>query len=142
MMQALEDRKLACFGTPSDRRHERRILYWTLAWSVLFVLAAMALKFDWVEPGLPATLLTLATAIPGIGVLLAYVRLLREGDELRRKIEMEALALAFGVGVLGGLTYELVGEAGWLPEADVNNLLVGMILTYVGGVLYGRWRYA
>ena len=41
----------------------------------------------------------------GIATVLAYRRFLQETNELRRKIEVEALALAFGVGLVGGLSY-------------------------------------
>jgi hypothetical protein len=140
--EAMENLKPACFGTPKDRRHERRIIYWTLAWMVLFVGSALADEYGWIARGVPAVLLALASIVPAVGIVRSYIRLLREGDELRRKIELEALAVAFGVGVFGGLTYALVGEAGGLPEAGVAELVMSMVLTYLVAVLVGRWRYA
>src|ERR1044072_5487938 len=47
------------------------------------------------------------TAVPGLVGIRAYIRFLREADELLRKIQLEALAIAFGVGVLFMMTRRL-----------------------------------
>jgi hypothetical protein len=78
----------------------------------------------------------------GLGMGLAYRRFLREADELLRKIELEALALAVGVGVVGGFAYTTLARAGIVAEADVLVLVVAMVLTYGIAVIVGQRRYA
>ena len=50
-------------------------------------------------------------------MVVAYRRYLGETDELRRKIEVDALALAFGVGLVGAFSYVLLERAGAVESA-------------------------
>jgi predicted transcriptional regulator len=56
------------------------------------------------------------SAVLGIATVLAYRRFLEGTDELRRKIEVEALAMAFGVGMVSGLSYWLLTIGGAVSE--------------------------
>ena len=74
-------------------------------------------------------------------MIITYRRYLGETDELRRKIEVDALALAFGVGLVGAFSYVLLERAGTVARADPMQLVMLMVATYVIGVVLGHRRY-
>jgi len=141
MEGAFEMDGMGCEGTPSDRRNQRRVLGWSLGWMVGWVVAGLALRFDWVADAWVAVGVVALTVGFGAGVFRAYYRFLHETDELRRKIELDALALATGVAVLGGLSWHLLSRTGAIPEPGVPDLVILMTVVYVAGVLVGRRRY-
>lgn len=138
-----------CSEPARDRRNQRRILGWSLGWALTFLAAVFVIKKtawladgSWPPEGLWAAFAAMVPTALGIAAALAYRRFLRETDELRRKIELEALALAYSVGVVGGLTYWLLEVAGFVGKADVAFLVVLMLLAHPLGVVIGRRRYA
>lgn len=141
MKETLNVLLYGCSSTERDKRNQRRIIAWSLGWSALWVAVSVAYSNDWLENRPLATAAALLTVPFGIGTILAYRRFLREADELRRKIELEALALAFGVGLVGGFTYWLLGEVGVAVEVDLLAVMITMIFTYTVSILVGHWRY-
>ena len=102
--------------TSSDRRNLRPMYICTLLFTVSFLIArlflprgdgSMAAQPLWAWP---VTILPIV-----LGVLLAYYyqRFIRETDEMMRKIHLEALATAFGVAFVVGMS------AGLLDQIDV-----------------------
>lgn len=131
----------SCHTTERDRRNQRRLVAWGLAWVATWTAAGLALDNGWIGTAVAAAAIVLS-ALLGVATLLAYRRFLREADELRRKIELDALALAFGVGLVAGFTHWLLAEAGIVAEAEVLFLLVLMVATHTLGLLVGHRRYA
>lgn len=130
-----------CAIPPRDRRNQRQVALWSLVWALSFTAVTLVIKKEWLPPW--AVLVgVLGTALLGLATVLAYRRFLREADELRRKIEMEALALAFGVGVIGGMTYWLLTLSGNLPATDFVFVFFAMIVTHSVGSLLGHRRYS
>ena len=128
-------------STPRDTRNQLRVILWSLVWALSFVAITLCAKKAWLPFGL--TLAGgLGTSLFGIATVLAYRRFLHEADELRRKIEVEALSLAFGVGVVGGMTYWLLAVMGAVPALDFYFVFVGMFLAHPVGVFLGRRRYS
>jgi ABC-type tungstate transport system substrate-binding protein len=141
-MQIRKLTQAVCHATPRDLRNSRRILYWLIAWMATWLGANLAVSYDILDQGLPATLAASVSLGLGIGCVFAYRRFLREADELRRKIELDALAVAFGVGVVGGLSYWLFGRAGAVGEVDLLMVFVAMMVTYSFSVFVGQVRYS
>jgi hypothetical protein len=130
-----------CSGPQRDQRNQWRIILWSFFWALTFVATTLGAKRDWWPFGV-----TLAgvfvTALLGVAAVLAHRRFLQETDELRRKIEVEALAFAFGVGVVGGLTYWLLAVVGAVPATGYIYVFVMMLLAHPLGVLIGLRRYS
>lgn len=128
-------------GRGRDRRNRRRTTLWALAWALSYLVVSLGMKRDWWPLGVTVAGVVV-TAVLGAATLLAYRRFLGQTDELRRKIEVEALALAFGVGAIGGLSYWLLAASGAAPLDGFVFVLVGMILLHPAGVLIGLRRYS
>lgn len=130
-----------CFSSQRDRRNQLRVMFWSFVWALSFVAVTLGIKKEWLPFGMTLAGV-IGTSLLGIAIVLAYRRFLQETDELRRKIEVEALCLAFGVGVVGGLTYWLLAVMGAVPATDFVYVFLVMIITHPVGVLIGRRRYS
>ena len=75
--------------------------------------------------------------------LLQYIRALRSADELERRIQLEALAVAFPLGLLLLTTLGLVQRAVELNFQDwsYNHIWPYLTLFYVAGLAVARKRY-
>lgn len=130
-----------CSAPRRDRRNHRLVTLWSAIWAISFVAATLAIKKEWLVSG-AAVAAGVVTALFGIATLLAYRRFLRETDELRRKIEVEALALAFGIGVVSGLTYWLLLEGGLVPGKGFGFVFAAMLLVHSVSVAIAVRRYS
>lgn len=77
----------------------------------------------------------------GIWMLLAFKRFLRQLDEMERKIQLDALALAVGVSIIGFSLYSILDLADLLPDLKAAYLVVLLALTYMLGIIFGRLSY-
>ncbi len=109
---------------------------WTGAWVLTTALAA------W-EFNTPLTILGVLINLGiGFGMILANKRHLKGLDELMRKIQLEAMAFSLGVGLVCGLSYELLEDIKLITfEPEVSHLIILMAITYIGGVIAGNRRY-
>lgn len=130
-----------CSSRQRDRRNLRRFTLWVFLWALSFVLSTLGIKKEWWPPA-GEFVAVASTALLGLISVLLYRRFLTETDELQRKIEIEALALAFGVGVVGGLSCWFLVLGGTVPGTDLIYLFLAMIVTYSVRVLVGRRRYS
>lgn len=73
---------------------------------------------------------------------MANKRHLQGLDEMQRKIFLDAAALTLGVGLVCGLSYELMAQAKLIPfEAEISHLVILMSLTFLAGMIAGHRRY-
>ena len=129
-------------ATDRDRKNQRNIIFWSLAWILPFLGVDLAIENDWIESDALALVATIGVTVLGLGVLLAYRRFLSDADELMRKIQLEALALTVGVGVVAGFSYTLLEGAGIVAKAEAMTLVVVMVVTYIAGIVVGLRRFA
>ena len=127
-------------STESDRRSRLSIVVWSLMWATSFVIGKQLLSSQSIEGAVGTWAVAVAVSVIGVGWLVAYVRFLREADELVRQIQLNAMAAALGVGLLVGFGSILL-DSGGIAEATPTALLMPMILTYMLTVVLGQFRY-
>jgi len=123
------------------RKSHLRMLAWTFAWSGTMVLADKAELYEWYTSGLMSMAAIIFNALIGLGLIVNFMRYLQDLDELHRKIQLGALALAMGVGLVGSFSYSLLITAQFVTDPEVNDLILLMVLTYVAGILFGQVKY-
>ena len=114
-----------------------------ILWGICFVAARLMLEQPDLSAGMRA-LLAFGPTLPFAGFLVGAVRLARESDEMERRVQVEALASAFGLTVLLVATLALAQRAGFAKYEDFSyvHLLPMLVVFYVGGITLARRRYA
>ncbi|MCH9648666.1 MAG: hypothetical protein K0U98_10535 [Deltaproteobacteria bacterium] len=131
-----------CELTDRDRHNQGRIKVWGLSWMGSFLAIFFGSRWELLHsPGVALVLALVSTAL-GVKTILAYRHFLSEADELRRKIELDALALGFGVGVVGSFSYFLLERTGWVTEQGLPIVLILMMLAHIAGKVLGQRRYS
>ena len=116
--------------------------YWTGAWVLTQALAVFGPQFIWQSNQLLTSLALLVNLSMGVGMIMAIKRYLNGLDELQRKIQMEAMALCLGVGLVAGLGYSTLDVTNLIAmDAKISHLVILMALTYLAGILLGHRKY-
>lgn len=89
-----------------------------------------------------SVLAVLVNTIIGVGMILMNRKYNNGLDEMQRKVTMEAMAIAMGVGVVGGTSYSMLDVANVISfDAEIGHL-VGLIgITYFIAFIVGSIRY-
>ena len=126
--------------TPRDLRNYHVFMGWMFG--AMFAFAAATLLIDGkFIPASVAWTVTGITALLMVMSMCSYMLFLRQADELLRKVHLDALAFAFGTGVVVMMTYRLCERLG-APKLDFNDASLVMMLTWMAGQWIGARRYA
>jgi hypothetical protein len=126
--------------TPRDAHNYRVFSGWMMG--AVFVFAAATLLIDGTFiPAAAGWALTITTAVLAVVAMRSYILFLRTADELLRKVHLEALAFAFGAGLITMMVWRLCERLG-APKLDVNDAALVMIITWTAGQYLGARRYA
>ena len=132
---------MRCAGaTPRDRSNLRRALWAYVIWSVFLAGGTQLIKRDLLPDGAVPWVVAVVPSLVAVYVLVAWVRYLRQADELQRVIHLEAMALAFGGTWLGVWGYRMLERVG-APTADIADATVFLAILYGIGIVRGTWRY-
>lgn len=114
-----------------------------LAWFVLYFGIRLFLESGAVTTAGTRLMLSLIPAPVFAAFLWAFVRSLREADELERRIQLEALGIAFPLGLLLLTTLGLVQRAVTLNFQDwsYNHVWPMFAVFYLLGLMVARSRY-
>jgi hypothetical protein len=75
-------------------------------------------------------------------MIAANGRHLRGLDELHRKIFVDTCALTLGVGLVSGLSYELLEDVRLISfQPEIPHLVILMCLTFLVGLIAGHRKY-
>ncbi len=125
-----------------SRKNTIRLGYWTGAWLVTMAVAVFGPRLAWQSNEL-LTILAIAINLGiGFGMILANKHSLRGLDELQQKIQLEAMALSLGVGLVVGLSYSTMDVTNLIAfDAEISHLVILVGLTYGVGVFAGLRKY-
>jgi hypothetical protein len=124
------------------KRQTINLAYWTAAWLVTLAVATFGPKFLWQS----ATILTLAAVglnlLVGLGMIRANKNHLRSLDEMQQKIQLEAMGLTLGIGLVVGLAYSNSDLSGIIPfHAEISHLVLLMGLTYLATLVFSYRKF-
>ena len=124
------------------RKNVQQLAFWTLAWLLTMALVVFGGKFLWsFDPLISAFLILINTAI-GAGMILANKRYLDGLDELQRKMSLDAMAIALGVGVVGGLSFSLLDITNLIAfDAEISVVVFLIGITYLIGLVITNVQY-
>jgi len=117
-----------------NKKNTARLGYWTLAWVVTMAAAAFGPKLVWDFATVPTIVAVLINLAVGFGMILANRRHLQGLDEMQRKIFLDAGALTLGVGLVCGLSYELLEDIKLISfEPQISHLVILMCVPGTAG---------
>jgi hypothetical protein len=126
----------------TQRENVRHLAYWTIAWVLTTAVATFGPKFLWDHNSSISILAILVNAIIGTVMILMNRKYANGLDEMQRKVTMEAMAIALGVGVVGGLSYSMLDIANVIPfDAEIGHLVILISITYMIAFIVGSIRY-
>lgn len=119
-----------------------RIFYWTAAWLLTTALVNFGTEYIWHSNKLLTGLAILLNVIIGFGMILAVRRYLKGLDEMQQKIQLDAMALSLGVGLVIGLGYSSMDQTNLIPfDAEIAHMIMLMSITYIVGIFAGLRKY-
>jgi hypothetical protein len=122
-------------------RGSKTLALWTGAW--LLALVLLGEGPDWLWTGLGLTVAAAAISLgTGIGLGLAWRKHLAEQDDLHRKVLMDAMGIALGVGMIVSLPYTLLERHDVAPfDAHSGHLVILQSLAFMASLITGLRRY-
>ncbi len=126
----------------TTRRNTVRLAYWTFAWVATMAVATFGPKYLWDFATLPTILGVVVNLGMGFGMIVANYRHLQGLDEMHKKIFLDASAFTLGVGLVCGLSYELLKNIKLISfQPEISHLVVLMCLTFLAGMIFGHRKY-
>jgi hypothetical protein len=124
------------------QKNTKRLVGWNGAWVAATFLMLLGPKVLWSNAlGFTLSAVGLDVAV-GVGMVLATKKYVMELDELQRKVFLNALGIAMGVGLITGVPLSAMDAYHVIPfHANIGLLIILMGLAFFVSFLYGTWRY-
>tara|TARA_R110001592_G_C13155270_1_gene748468 strand:+ start:493 stop:900 length:408 start_codon:yes stop_codon:yes gene_type:complete len=125
------------------KKATKNLALWNLLWVSSLALATFGPKFFWEQNTLWSILAILVNTAFGAGMIRAHIKHLSVLDELQQKIQLNALGIALGVGIVGGLSYSALDIANVISgDAEIGFLVMLIGFSYMVAIFIGKKRYA
>jgi len=124
-----------------NAKNTANLAYWTLAWLLTMAIATFGPIYIWAESNTITILAILVNMAVGFGMIMANIRHLKGLDEMQQRVQLEAMGLSLGVGLVVGLSYSNLDVANIITfDAEISHLVILMGLTYFFAVVIGLRR--
>lgn len=127
--------------TARRKRNKRSLLTWTFAWLLSLAVASFGPILVW-EGNKAVSIIAIALNLAfGAGMILANKRHLKSLDEMHQRVQLEAMGITLGVGLVAGLGYSVLDVADVIgAHAEISHLVMLLGLTYSLAVTTGLRR--
>ncbi|WP_192021621.1 hypothetical protein [Shewanella sp. WPAGA9] len=124
-----------------NANYTKKLAKWTAAWVVTLAIATFGPVLIWQQEAITITAIVINFLV-GIGMILANKHHLLSLDELQQKIQLNAMGLSLGVGLISGISYSTLSTTGVInSHAEISHLVIVMSLTYMVGIILGNRKY-
>ena len=115
---------------------------WTMGWMVSMALMTFGPIYLWSDGKILTLLAFVLNLALGIGMIISNRNFINAADELEKKMTFDAMAIALGVGVVGGLSYSALEKSSLINiNADISFLVMLIAITYLIAIVAGKLRY-
>ena len=123
------------------KKNTVRLAAWTIAWVLSVALATFGPQFFWDDPLMTAAAILMTIGL-GFGMIWANKVHLRGLDELQQKVQLDAMGMSLGIGLVLGIAYSTMDVTNLIAfDAEITHLVIVMGLTYMVTTVVGMWRY-
>ncbi len=125
-----------------ERKNILNLAFWTGAWVITMAISTYGSIYIWESNALLSVLAISLNFVVGIGMIFSNIRHLNSLDELQRKIQLEAMGIALGLAVVGGLAYSSLDQTNIIGyNAEISHLVILIGISYMAAILIGNSRY-
>ncbi|TXB65115.1 hypothetical protein FRY74_06725 [Vicingus serpentipes] len=125
------------------KKATKNLALWTLLWVSSMAFATFGPKFLWELNTTWSMLAILLNTALGAGMIWANIKHISVLDELQQKIQLDAMGIALGVGIVGGLSYSTMDNANVISgDAEIGFLVILISVSYMIALVVGKKRYA
>ena len=114
---------------------------WIFIWMASLTVSDKAALYGWWSAAWLTNLSIIVNVALGIGMLFKFMRMLRNMDDLQRKIQLDALSMALGISLVGCAAYSLMVTWGIILDEEVSDIFMLMCVAYSVSVMIGVVRY-
>jgi hypothetical protein len=119
-----------------------RLGIWTAAWVISLAIATFGPMFIWESGTLPSILAIAVNLAIGVGMILANKHHLQGLDEVQRNMQLEAMAVSLGVGLITGLAFSTMDVVNLIHfDAEISHMVILMSITYAISLAISRRKY-
>ncbi|MDO9478242.1 MAG: hypothetical protein Q7L07_16155, partial [Pseudohongiella sp.] len=105
-------------------------------------LAAFGSRLLWQDNQVLVWMTIILNVGTGVGMIVANARQLRSMDEMQQRITLNAMGIALGAGLVGGITLSLLESSELIAfEGDISRLIIVIGLTYGIAIRAGHRYY-
>lgn len=120
----------------------KKLALWTWSWVATLAIATFGPKFIWDGNAFLTYFAIVANLSNGILMILANRNLFHHFDELEKKIHLESMAIALGLGIVVGITFSLLGTLHLIPfDADISFLVMFIAIAYMVAIFINTKRF-
>lgn len=124
------------------RRNLVRLAVWTFSWVGIKAFLVFGHKALWGGTVWVTSLMLFLDVLIGLGMVIAYRRLLLKLDELEKKIQLESMGLTLGLTLVVGLAYSAMDITNLIPwDAEIGFLMQFMAVCYMVCIFINTRRY-
>ncbi len=126
----------------SQKSSRKSLFIWTLLWLISFAISTFGTILIWDKAIVPSIIAILISTFLGFKMLQANWKNIKAQDEMYQKINLEAIAKAFGFTFLIGFTLFLLYLAE-ITSMDVNMSIIAVVMsiTYILALVIGQRAY-
>ncbi len=126
----------------SQKSTRKSLFIWTLLWLTSFGMTTFGTILLWEKAVIPSIISIFITSCLGLKMLGANWKNIKIQDEMYQKINLEAIAKAFGFTLLIGFTLFLLFIAD-ITTIDVNMSIIAVVMSicYVIALVIGQRAY-
>lgn len=125
------------------RKATKNLALWTMLWVISLALATFGPKFIWQESTTWSIIAIVLNAALGVGLIRAHIRHLTSLDELQKKVQLDAMGIALGVGIVGGLSYSVMDISNVISgDAEISYLVMLISISYMIALAIGKKRFS
>jgi cytochrome c biogenesis protein CcdA len=126
----------------ANKKNTLLLANWTFSWVATQALAVFGPEFIWQSNALLTSVAILVNVLVGFGMILALIRHLKGLDEMQQRIQLNAMGISLGAGLVLGMAYSSLDTTNVIPfDAEISHLVILMSLTYVIGIFAGHRKY-
>jgi cytochrome c biogenesis protein CcdA len=128
-----------------QQKHQRNTTtlgLWTAAWVITMALTNFGPRFIWDFNSTFTILAIVVNLAFGLKMIVANVKHLKGLDEMQQKIQLNAMGITLGIGLVVGLAYSNLDVVNIITfDAEISHLVIFMGLTYLTATFIANKNY-